>query len=382
MFKKLCLLALGVGFTTLAQANDGGVQRQFSITGYYSPLPNQSYYVTGSYETDVRLNGEGIAGADGTPVFPGMIAAPYDYAYGTKICIPNWGCGSVHDRGGAIVNKGVRDVARHDRLDLWMGYGEEGLARALALGLWHTSGTIYPNSNTKTSAVSFKAVKPISQVVDLPTKVERHNDNLSAGFNGSKVKLLQEDLIKLGHLSAGLDTGKYGPATEAGVLDFQIKNSIVSKSGDFGAGNFGPTTRATLNEAVHQYEVTQKLRQRWDEAHFEKNIYKGARSEDVWTLQEFLIKKEYLDHQPTGYFGALTKESLIDFQLGAGLISSRNDTGAGNVGPKTREVLNQFIAQRKLEKQQEKERSIAYQDNRKQLRFLAGETPDNNLASR
>ena len=58
---------------------------KFVVTAYYSPLPNQSYYMKGSYEADVVLNGRGTNGASGKEVFIGMLAAPKKYPFGTKI---------------------------------------------------------------------------------------------------------------------------------------------------------------------------------------------------------------------------------------------------------------------------------------------------------
>jgi len=37
--------------------------RKFIVTAYYSPLPGQKKYSTGSYSGDIRLNGEGTHGA-------------------------------------------------------------------------------------------------------------------------------------------------------------------------------------------------------------------------------------------------------------------------------------------------------------------------------
>ena len=99
--KAMTVILLGLALPGLTQAS-GGTKRMFTLTGYYSPLPNQDFYITGDYESEKRLNGQGIQGADGTPVFPGMIAAPKTYRFGTKICLPNFGCGAIHDRGGAI----------------------------------------------------------------------------------------------------------------------------------------------------------------------------------------------------------------------------------------------------------------------------------------
>ena len=59
--------------------------RTFVVTAYYSPLPNQSFYFKGSYEAEVKLNGNGTNGASGKGVFAGMLAAPKSYSFGTKI---------------------------------------------------------------------------------------------------------------------------------------------------------------------------------------------------------------------------------------------------------------------------------------------------------
>ncbi|MEI6773785.1 MAG: hypothetical protein WCL18_03010 [bacterium] len=43
------------------------------------------------------------------------------------------GVGEIADRGGAIVLSGERGQ-KYDRIDVWMGKGEEGLIRALTFG--------------------------------------------------------------------------------------------------------------------------------------------------------------------------------------------------------------------------------------------------------
>ena len=60
-------------------------ERYFVVTAYYSPLPDQQYYLKGNYQAEKRLNGEGIRGAGGKKVFSGMFAAPKNYSFGTKI---------------------------------------------------------------------------------------------------------------------------------------------------------------------------------------------------------------------------------------------------------------------------------------------------------
>lgn len=72
--------------------------RTFVITAYYSPLVDQESYLMGSYEADIRLNGNGTHGASGKKVFAGMIAAPKSYAFGQYIEIPDVGIVEVSDR--------------------------------------------------------------------------------------------------------------------------------------------------------------------------------------------------------------------------------------------------------------------------------------------
>ena len=102
----------------------------FIVTAYYSPLLNQEDYMTNSYEWDIRLNGSWILGASGKEVFPGMIAAPKKYSFGTKIYIEWLGIWSVEDRWWAII-EAINWGPSHDRLDVWMGYGDEGRKRAI-----------------------------------------------------------------------------------------------------------------------------------------------------------------------------------------------------------------------------------------------------------
>jgi len=105
-------------------------ERVFRVTGYYSPLPGQSRYVTGSYAGDIRLNGKGIMAADHTPVYLGMAAGPPFMEYGTKVILTDLrdhdlpGVYTVHDRGSAIVG---------DRLDIWVGEGEEAIKKAFEI---------------------------------------------------------------------------------------------------------------------------------------------------------------------------------------------------------------------------------------------------------
>jgi hypothetical protein len=64
------------------------VQQLYRISGYYSPKPNQQVTTRDTYEQEIKLNGRGVNGASGIPVFNGMVAAPKSYAFGTIIVLP------------------------------------------------------------------------------------------------------------------------------------------------------------------------------------------------------------------------------------------------------------------------------------------------------
>lgn len=90
-------------------------------TAYYGPVRGQNNYVRGSYEADVRLNGDGIT-KTGKQAEVGYIAADWSILpEGTRVYIPGYGQGTVEDIGGDIDNK---------RIDVFMGYGDEGLRKA------------------------------------------------------------------------------------------------------------------------------------------------------------------------------------------------------------------------------------------------------------
>lgn len=372
----LVLALLGPTVVALTAQASMGEAREFTVTGYYSPLPNQTFYVTGNYESEIRLNGKGTNGADGTPVFPGMIAAPSSYAFGTKVCLPDFGCGAVHDRGGAIVEKGGRNIARHDRLDLWMGYGEEGLARALDLGLWHTNGTLYAAdaSDGVEVAVNFKTVTPIARLLDVPA-MRQFVKNLYKGSEGETVAELQEVLSTLGFYR-GTEDGVYTAELEQALLAFQLENFVVENKESVGAGGFGPKTREELAKALNKHETQVALAARWDDFHFDGNLVKGKRDESVLKLQEMLVQRELLDHQPTGYFGKLTKAALIAFQLEEGLITTANAAGAGTVGPQTRERLNTLLTAEKTWLASDAQAQAQFVLAQNQLKRLAGITPE------
>lgn len=340
--------------------------RTFIISAYYSPLPDQQRYVTGSYAGDIRLNGSGVNGADGTPVYPGMIAAPKTYAFGTKMSIPGIGTVAVHDRGGAIVHSGERGNA-HDRLDVWMGYGDEGLQRALNWGKRTVDVKVYgvdPSiqeqvtlegySEAEKRAVadslngSSEATVQTSPVVHNPTPVTTtrlFSQQLNYGHSGADVAKLQELLQGLGYYSGEI-TSVFDQATYEAVKAFQIDEQIVHSAGAYGAGYVGPRTMSVLAAKEIVPTAQAKSETIEDVSAFAADLKLGDSGEDVRKLQAELKRIHLLGIEPTGYYGEVTEHAVFKFQQVHGLAGDKSSQGAGIFGPMTRAKFNSLVAAR------------------------------------
>tara|TARA_Y100000310_G_scaffold126629_1_gene125528 strand:+ start:35904 stop:37313 length:1410 start_codon:yes stop_codon:yes gene_type:complete len=298
-------------------------EQEFLITAYYSPLPGQCCYVKGGLEADKVLNGQGIAGADQTPVYPGMIAAPSSYPFGTKIRLPGLGTFAVHDRGGAINELGN---GKH-RLDIWAGYGEEGLARALAFGLQRVKGTVYPTT----------FAQPETHVVfeDMPAPIDElkmyfvEKDNFLAmrpkeGERGLSVYLLQDHLQTIGYLKHR-PTGFFGPQTSrafhAFLRDFRVDaptNVLSEKSAAFVLG-----ARSRLKARVP----------------FTEYIDPKASADAIAEAQRMLRFLGYYKGRTNGEYDDNLFASILKFQQDHALVGTASDTGAGRIGPMTSRAL-------------------------------------------
>ncbi|OIP80222.1 hypothetical protein COW94_03585 [Candidatus Peregrinibacteria bacterium CG22_combo_CG10-13_8_21_14_all_44_10] len=334
----------------------------FTISAYYSPLPDQAYYYMGSYDAEIRMNGSGVNGADGTPVYPGMIAAPSNYEFGTKMYISGIGMVAVHDRGGAIVNAGQRNQ-NYDRLDVWMGYGDEGLERALNWGKRDIEVTVYGVDDTiseDTYLEGYAETERIVQNVIFPTQL--FSSDLWYGTQNDDVQKLQEYLAILGYYNDDI-TGYYGDDTWQAVFDFQVDQEIVDDSWDFGAGHFGISTRRSIDKALADVEIEKELEQidflkeglakiqqytdlSEDPVYFTNSLALGSSGEDVYSLQVELQNLGYFLIEPTGYYGEVTQHAVFKLQQKLGLVTTMEDEGAGVAGPKTRSTINEIVGDR------------------------------------
>jgi peptidoglycan hydrolase-like protein with peptidoglycan-binding domain len=357
-----------------------GEKRMFTITGYYSPLPDQDFYITGSYESEIRLNGNGIQGADSTLVYPGIMAAPSNYEFNTKVCVPGFGCGAVHDRGQAIVTKGKRDLAKNDRLDLWMGYGDNGLLRALAWGVKHLECEVYQPDEAIAESVNFDVPLALFNLIKMPKKL-LFSKNISRGSIGNEVIKLQKALSNLGFYTGIID-GVFDFDTEESVFKFQKASFILETKKTLGAGIFGPQTRKKMADAIQRLEIQKEISEMWESFHFDENLSLGQRNGAVLKLQQILVENEFLDVQPTGFFGSKTEAALIEFQKLHSLITTEESLGAGKVGPATREKLNEILNIKKEFYATEKKQILAFQSLRQKFQYLAQKNVSNTFVKK
>lgn len=94
-------------------------------TAYYKPSPHQKFFLAGSYKREIKMNGKGKT-YSGLEARTDLVAADLKiFPLGTVLHIPGHGVVTVADKGEKIKGK---------KIDVFVGEGEEGLARAIELG--------------------------------------------------------------------------------------------------------------------------------------------------------------------------------------------------------------------------------------------------------
>ena len=329
----------GSGSTTLPEDGSyakGSYTGTCVTTGYYSPLEGQDFYVTGSLAGDKRLNGNGTNGASGAEVFMGMAAGPRSLPFGTKVYIPGTGLLNVQDRGGAIIATETEDGETINRIDIWMGKGEEGLSRALNWGKRTHVCTYFPpdvevSPGHETGTLNLPAATPLP----------KNQDPLS---QKSWAEKLQTALKNAGYYEGEI-TGEYDEATRQALVDFQVDNNIVRSPTSYGAGYYGPETQAVLKQVLTGEEVTStELPKAMENKNTVVLLERGDRGEEVSEVQEKLKEAGFFTHPYiTDLYGQVTEDAVYSFQVSEGLIRSRDDQGAGQFTEDTKEALERFV---------------------------------------
>lgn len=304
-------------------------EQEFVVTAYYSPTPDQCCYVRGSETADKILNGEGDFGADGTPVYEGMIAAPGLYAFGTRIRLPGIGVGTVHDRGGAIQ---VLANGAH-RLDVWVGEGEEGLARALWFGVRRIRGTVYPPVSAMPAEALRLSLLPapyerlqkffVKDIADLRAK---------KGESGLSVAMIQEHLKKLGYFSHAI-TGSFGEVTAASLRVFQESMGISIHDG------------FVDERTAHTLAAAAKL---GDAEITPRRMGPESTAEEIRDAKRLLRFLGYYKGRTHGGYDDSLFAAVLKFQQEHSLVGTASDRGAGRIGPMTYHALKTVWKKRRV----------------------------------
>lgn len=288
--------------------------------------------------------------------------------------------GTVDDRGGAIVSSGSRGYDA-DRLDIWMGQGEEGLRRALSWGKRSVTGKIIGDDEAADQKViDFSRVKiaRINAAVYKKQQAERDsevtevanifNTLIDRNTNPDKIKELQIILSRLSYYTGDID-GKYSKSIENAIYNFQMETGLVLSKKTLGAGFYGTKTRAKLQEIYALYTENEKKRvaeearialakaqeekrialvkaeeerrvvaQKTEVALFIKNL--GAPKSDevgahVRNLQQSLKILGYFAGKDTAIFGKNTRAALIVYQMERKITEEE----LGKLGKTTKEAL-------------------------------------------
>lgn len=319
--------------------------QEFVVSAYYSPLPGQARYMRGTYEGDIRLNGRGTNGADGTEVFMGMLAAPKSYRFGTKIDLPGLGMGSVHDRGGAIIAK-----SNYHRIDVWMGHGDRGLSRALHWGMRNITGKVYFEKN-KTVTLDYTSVPaPLPKIKTQPSINLILKKNLAEGDLGTDIVTLKSILNDLGYYTGETKNNYFTPELTQSVIRFQKDQKLIATATSYGAGHVGLQTRTALTKVLsNDKNIKQTPAQKQEKQNLVISgaIGKNSSSQDIKLLQSMMKSLGYYNEKTDGVFSQELIAAIFAFQKEQNILSSWDEAGAGNFGPKTQAALKSVIQKRK-----------------------------------
>jgi len=346
----------------------------FIVTAYYSPMPDQKYYLKGSYKAEKRLNWEWIKWASWKWVFSGMLAAPKWYRFGTKIYLKWLWIWSVEDRWWAIVKAGNRGYYS-DRIDVWMWYWDEGLRRALYW--WKRKIKWYiVNKNSKVNLDYNNISAPLWVTKKLKPIIKKNDSIFSTSIwkwsNMKKIKSLQLFLKAIDLYSWKIDW-VYNEEIVGIIYNFQKENSIVNSEYDYWAGYFWPKTRKAFlkysNKIVKDRQRREDLIIKYKA--LEEEAKKEAKKEVIiiwkpkfWEisvrvrwLQKLLGFLWYFNYKDTAIFWKKTEKSIIKFQLDNNIILSEKSKSAWIFWPKTLSIMEEKL-KKELLKNKIKEKNL------------------------
>jgi len=335
----------------------------FIVTAYYSPLPNQDYYLKGNYEAEKRLNWKWIRWASWKKVFSGMLAAPKNYNFWTKIYLEWLWIWEVADRGGAIVNAGKRWY-NYDRIDVWMWYWDEWLRRALYWGKRRVKGT-YVNYNSKITLNYHNIASPNWTTSWYKSTPSIFNIWIWIWSEKNIIIKLQKFLKDIWIYKWQLDW-KYNKLLIDNIYQFQINNKLIRKWTLYWAWYWGTKTRKLILKKFQRWDFEKKITIKNSKKENNKlKIFKSPvrKESEIKELQNILIELNLYSWKKTWKYKDLIK-SITKYQLNKKLISYNWEVWTWYFWPKTRLSLKKdyiIFIKDKEEKEKirlEKERKI------------------------
>ena len=363
----------------------------FVVTAYYSPLADQEYYLTGDYESEKRLNWQGIMWASGKGVFSWMLAAPKNYYFWTKIDLEWLWVWVVEDRWWAIVNAGNRWYS-NDRIDVWVWYGDEWLRRALYWGKRTISGDII-SDNTKVTLDYTKIPSPYWATNWLKKIPNIFNTGIWIKSEKSLIISLQKFLTEINVYSWEI-SGKYNNSLINLIYEFQIENALIRDWELYWAGYWGKATRALYLKKYLNWDFDKKETLVVDSIEKDKTesideylqVFESSANsaEKIKLLQNLFIDLWFYSWELTWLYDDLI-DPVYDYQLSEWIVSSIYSPWAGSYWPKTRAALKTTydkytenkdnLEEERLrvekEKQQEELRKKELEEKYKQLEELS-----------
>ena len=375
-------------------ASDSGY---FRVTAYYSPLVNQKYYIKWNYEAEIRMNWRWIRWASWKPVFSWMIAAPKKYRFGTKIYLEGLGVWEVTDRGWAIVKAWVRNF-KHDRIDVWVWYWDEGLRRAMYWGNRVVKWSIVKNNNNTsidykkipspywaTSKLKINSSKKEKKVIiktKQKTKFEIFLEEELQIFNKKveakeEIKILQEKLSDLSIYKWDIDW-EYKSIVNV-IANYQLEKKLIKSNQDKAAWYFWPSTRNNLMQDYKKYlikeeEKRERIKQFEKEINNLKNLSAkkaNKRISAIWNtkfwevsprvreLQKILKELWYFHVKDTAIFWKKTKQAIIYYQIDKKVISNTYELWAWHFWPNTKKSLRDELANKYLLEEVNKNKQLS-----------------------
>lgn len=402
----LLLVSFWASFLPLSASAEGSY---YLVSAYYSPVEWQDFYLHGSYEAEIKMNGGGKTTASGQPVRIWVIAAPREMPYNTRVHINQSinikGApykldfhGTILDRGGAI-----HSAAKLPRLDIYMGKWQEGLCRAINFGVQ----TVFVNFDTDTSipdtssfdGISSSCNDPHTETVPLASGAKKEFDpftmTIGAGSPAENIMAVQKLLSRVNSYTGPID-GKYNDALTDAIFEFQKANGIVQKRTDDGAGTYGPKTRAMLKALLtgvlnktSTTKVTAAVTTTTEEDDTTDTPTPATTPDETDTpttggdardLQTKLKDLGFFSFEIDGIYNKRLVDALYAFQLEKKIVTGVDDPGAGYYGPVTKttieEAYTNYLARKEkiLALEKERESVIEHQKDvraEKQAEFVA-----------